>query len=138
MARRLVRLALLASVALSRPSSAAGSLPETGSAALVGTPLAHTRVVTAAKWCPGRTPPPPPPPPVAPALAMRPCNASDPAQRWTLASDGAISPASTGELCLTRTGAHPALPLSLLKCRGSAGRLGKSDLSAGRGFLGKF
>jgi hypothetical protein len=54
---------------------------------------------------------------------MRPCNVSDPAQRWTFASDGAVSPQSNAEHCLTRSSPTPALPLSMQKCRGSAGRL---------------
>ena len=54
---------------------------------------------------------------------MRPCNTSDPNQRWTFASDRAISPSADSQLCLTRNAAAAATPLFVTKCRGSAGRL---------------
>ena len=52
---------------------------------------------------------------------MRPCNTSDPNQRWTFASDRAVSPSADSQLCLTRNAAAAATPLFVTKCRGSAG-----------------
>jgi hypothetical protein len=90
---------------------------------LKATQLARTRIITSLQWCPGKNPPPPPPPPRGVGLALRPCNASDPQQRWVFASDHAVSPAGDGQLCLTRAAADAAAPLYTTKCRGSAGRL---------------
>ena len=92
-------------------------------APLAATQLARTRIVTALQWCPGKNPPPPPPPARGAALALRPCNVSDPQQRWVFASDNAISPAGDSQICLTRDAAEASAPLYTTKCRGSAGCL---------------
>ena len=87
--------------------------------------IARTQVLRAAKYgCPGYHPPPPPPPPPGPCtdcIRMLPCNASEPLQRWSHPSNGAISPASSAQQCVTR--GAPGVPLSVSVCRGHAGSL---------------
>eukprot|EP01043_Picozoa_sp_COSAG02_P090258 COSAG02_NODE_27135_length_616_cov_1.058027_1_plen_136_part_10 len=87
--------------------------------------LARTQVLRAAKYgCPDYHPPPPPRHPHGPCkscVRMMPCNATETRQRWSHASDGAISPTSSAQQCLTR--GAPGAPLSLSVCRGHAGSL---------------
>jgi len=92
---------------------------------LTATVLARTQVLRAAKYgCPGYHPAPPPPPPPGPCtscIRMLPCNASEPRQRWSRPPNGAISPKSSAQQCVTR--GPTAAPLSLSVCRGHAGSL---------------
>jgi hypothetical protein len=92
---------------------------------VTATILAHTQVLRAAKYgCPGYpypVPPPPPPGPCSSCIRMLACNASDEKQRWTHPSNGAISPKSSAQQCVTREQA--GAPLSISICRGHAGSL---------------
>lgn len=89
--------------------------------------LARTQVFKAAKYgCPGYHPlpppaPPPPPGPCTSCIRMLPCNASEPWQRWSHPTNGAISPESSAQQCVTRGVTQG--PLSISVCRGRAGSL---------------
>jgi hypothetical protein len=48
------------------------------------------------------------------------CSSTDPAQKWTIGTDGTISSSKKPKLCLSAPGMNNAEPITLANCNGSA------------------